>query len=161
MNNSVKIANHTKHSCFNNCQKEVINYEILSFSQQCCWEFRSSGMWCCVVGWMAPLFHRNVMPHNKVSNPRKPEPKIINSLINCMQDPRYTIPVKSLHKICNHIIPAANESSQSNWGWDIICFSDWDTSYHLYTLFWKPLKLPTQPWASRWQLIQYIRHQNK
>jgi len=54
MNKSVKISNHTKHPCFNNCQKEVINYEILGFLQQCWWEFRSSGMWCCVVGWMAP-----------------------------------------------------------------------------------------------------------
>jgi len=29
MNNSVKISNHAKHPCFNNCQKEVMNYEII------------------------------------------------------------------------------------------------------------------------------------
>jgi len=75
-----------------------------------------------------------------------------------MQDPRYKMPVKSLNKICTHSIPTANERAQSNWGWDIICFSYWDTSYHLYTLFWKPMKLPTQPLVSWWQLIQYIRH---
>jgi len=28
--------------------------QYLRFSQQCCWEFISSGMWCSVVGWLVP-----------------------------------------------------------------------------------------------------------
>jgi hypothetical protein len=29
-------------------------WKVSKFSHRCCWGFRSSEMWCCVVGWVVP-----------------------------------------------------------------------------------------------------------
>jgi hypothetical protein len=114
MNNNVKLSNHTKHPQFNNFQKEVIKYETSVFQNSVT---ENSGLVGCdalLLGERFAPFHTKVVPRNNmVSNPRRPEYKITNCLINYMQDPTYTIPVQSLHKICNHITPRANERFQS------------------------------------------------
>lgn len=35
-------------------KEHTYKVQYLRFSQQCCWEFVSSGMWCSVVGWLVP-----------------------------------------------------------------------------------------------------------
>lgn len=39
----------------------------MRLSQQCCWIFKSSGMWYYVVGWVVPTFHRTDLPAPSVS----------------------------------------------------------------------------------------------